>query len=130
LEQSRNGGSQVTGYIVQIDDGNGGLNDGFKNARTVQDSLSLSLIIRNLEGGRTYKVRYAGRNVVYDRDNMFESDSLKWSPSLVVTTSVLPLPPLNLRQSFDETGVIRRYRTKLIVEWDAVSQDRLGSSLL
>ena len=99
LDASRSSGSEITGYLVQIDDGLGDLHDGFKNGRLVHDSLETSLIIRNLVGGRTYKVRYAARNLVYDSANLFSNDEIKWSPSLVVKTAVFPKHPLNVRQS-------------------------------
>lgn len=76
-----NGGTAVTGYLVEIDDGLGGP-AGVGSATTyrrVHDSLELTLIINNLQGGRTYRIRYAGRNKVFDSGNMFYIDSLKWS---------------------------------------------------
>jgi hypothetical protein len=75
------GGSAVTGYLVDIDDGLGGpAGTGSPTTyRRVHDSLELTLIINNLHGGRTYRIRYAGRNQVYDSGNMFDIDSLKWS---------------------------------------------------
>lgn len=52
-------GSPITGYIVLID----GLGGQF---RQVHDSMNLDLTISNLKSGRTYRVKYAGRNKVYD----------------------------------------------------------------
>jgi hypothetical protein len=63
-----NGGSPVTGYIVQIDDGLGG------DFTTVHDSLALTLIMTGLETSRQYRIQYAGRNIIYDADNMFDCD--------------------------------------------------------
>lgn len=99
VSAARNGGSAVTGYLVEIDDGLGGLNgtasaSGF---RRVHDALTTSLIINNLIGGRTYSIRYAARNKVYDSGNMFGCDSLKWSNTLDVLTAVKPATPKNLR---------------------------------
>lgn len=55
-----NSGSAVTGYIVQIDDGNGG------DYTEVRNSLDLSLILTGLKSGRTYRTRYAARNIILD----------------------------------------------------------------
>jgi hypothetical protein len=55
-----NSGSDVTGYIVQIDDGNGG------QYTEVHNSLDLTLILTGLESGRTYRIRYAARNIIFD----------------------------------------------------------------
>lgn len=85
-----NGGSPVTGYIVMIDDGLGG------PFTQVQDSLNTQLTISNLKSGRSYRVRYAGRNIVYDQNNMFDCDSLKWSESAEFLTAVTPEEPRNL----------------------------------
>ena len=54
------GGSPITGYIVMIDDGLGG------PFVQVQNSLILQLTISNLRSGRSYRIKYAGRNLVYD----------------------------------------------------------------
>ena len=77
-----NGGTAVTGYLVEIDDGLGGTTaaPGSRNFRRVQDSLATSLIVSGLVGGRTYAIKYAARNLVYDSGNMFEGDALQWSP--------------------------------------------------
>jgi hypothetical protein len=130
----RNGGSAVTGYLVEIDDGLGGLN-GTASAsgyRRVHDAMTTSLIINNLIGGRTYSIRYAARNKVYDSGNMFGCDSLKWSNTLDVLTAVKPATPKNLRQGVatDGTGRLLRFRTKLIVQWDPLADAELGSSQL
>jgi hypothetical protein len=66
----------------------------------------------------TYRVRYAGRNIVYDADNMYECDHLHFSESVYVHTAVLPTVPLNLR--FDPTY---RYKTSLIYRWDPPLKD-------
>ena len=136
---ARNGGSAVTGYLVEIDDGLGGLYDanGLRTAsasgyRRVHDAMTTSLIINNLIGGRTYSIRYAARNKVYDSGNMFGCDSLQWSNTLDVLTAVRPATPQNLRQGVatDGTGRLLRFRTKLIVQWDPLTAAGLGSSQL
>ena len=59
--------------------------------RTVYDTLEINnLIVNNLTPGRTYKLRYAARNLVYDSGNMFNCDSIKWSPTVSVLTAVIP----------------------------------------
>lgn len=60
LPTANNGGSAVTGYIVQMDDGIGG------DFETIHDSLTLTLTVGSLIEGRTYRFRYAARNIVYD----------------------------------------------------------------
>lgn len=60
IPAASNGGSTITGYIVLIDDGLGG------DFVQVQDSLTTTLTISNLYEGRTYRIKYAGRNIVYD----------------------------------------------------------------
>ena len=128
------GGAPVTGYLVEIDDGLGGgagpVPDG--RFRRVQDSLATSLIIAGLRGGRTYSIRYAARNLVYDSGNMFGCDSLKWSPLARVLTAVAPSAPVGLRQvsTPDGSGRPQRYRTRLAVEWDPLVGAGLGSSQL
>jgi hypothetical protein len=139
LSASSNGGSAVSGYLVEIDDGLGGL-DGAASAggfRRVHDSLNtfttiLPLNIYNLIGGRTYSIRYAARNKVYDSGNMFGCDSLKWSNNLNVLTAVKPATPKNLRHGIaaDGTGRLLRFRTKLVVQWDPLTEAELGSSHL
>ena len=88
LDEAMNGGSAVTAYLVQIDDGLG-----VGNFRQVHNSLTTSLIISDLFGGRTYKIRYAARNAVFDSGNMFDCDSLKWSNTASVLTAVEPVAP-------------------------------------
>jgi hypothetical protein len=129
LDEARDGGSTVTGYLVEIDDGLGATPGAF---RRVQDSLATSLIISGLVGGRTYSLRYAARNLVYDSGNMFGCDSIQWSPLASVLTAIPPAPPTNLRQvtTADGSGRLQRYRTKLAVEWDPMTETRLGSSHL
>jgi hypothetical protein len=103
-------GSEVTGYIVQMDDG---LQGPFIE---VHNSLDLTLILTGLTSGRTYRIRYAARNIVIDANNLFECESLQFSESLYVLTAVLPSTPLRLR--FDPS---QRYRTSLIYRWDPPS---------
>ena len=119
LAAESNGGSIITGYLVEIDDGLGGPNgtasaSGF---RRVHDSMKTSLIINNLIGGRTYSIRYAARNNVYDSGNMFGCDALKWSRPLRVLTAVTPATPKNLRHGTmaEAGGRLMRFRTKLMV---------------
>jgi len=100
-------GSVVTGYIVQIDDGNGGA------FTEVHNSLDLTLILTGLQSGRRYRIRYAARNIILDEDNLFECESLEFSDTAYVLTAVYPSRPLNLR--FDPT---HRYRTALTFRWD------------
>lgn len=128
LAPAEDGGSPVTGYLVQIDDGLGG-GTGF---RLVHDSLTRSLIIGDLQGGRTYQIRYAARNKVYDSGNLFACDFLKWSAPVEVLTAIVPAAPSNLRQmpATNSTSALLRYRTKLVVVWDPLSEAELGSSEL
>ena len=63
-----NGGSIITGYLVEIDDGMGG------DFRQIHDSLTMHLIVNGLTAARTYRIRYAARNIVYDAGNMYECD--------------------------------------------------------
>ena len=95
LTPPNDSGSAVTGYIVEMDDGNGG------DFTVVHDSLELTLILTGLTSGSTYRIRYAGRNIIYDADNMFECEILEYSESVYVLTAVLPSRPLNLR--FDDS---------------------------
>jgi len=60
LPGTSDGGSAITGYIIMIDDGLGG------DFVQVQDSLDTEVTISNLRSGRTYRIKYAGRNIVYD----------------------------------------------------------------
>ncbi len=89
-----NSGSMVTGYIVQIDDGNGG------EYTEVHNSLDLILILTGLKSGRTYRIRYAARNIILDASNLFECEQLEFSEAVYVLTAVLPSVPQNLR--FDD----------------------------
>lgn len=68
LPESSNGGSEITGYIVQADDGLGG------DYEQVHDSLYMTLILSGLEPSRFYRIRYAARNILYDSGNLFECD--------------------------------------------------------
>lgn len=77
----------MTGYIVMIDDGLGG------DFIQVQDSLNLAITISNLKSGRSYRVKYAARNIVYDQGNMFDCDSLRYSESTTIVTAVEPGTP-------------------------------------
>lgn len=70
-----------------IDDGLGG------EFVQVQDSLDTQLTISNLRSGRSYRIKYAGRNIVYDQNNMYECDSIKFSQSTVVLTAINPDVP-------------------------------------
>lgn len=101
--------ADVTGYIVMIDNGLGD-DDSFK---IVSDSLLTSLTINGLIAGRTYRVKYAGRNKVYDSGNMFEGDELMFSDSAKFAAVESPTKPQNFRQSS------LCYRTSIVIEWDA-----------
>lgn len=107
ISSSGNGGSPITGYIVQIDDGSGG------DFTAIHDSLTDHLIVSGLDPGKTYRTRYTARNIVYDADNMYACDSLHFSPSLYVLTAVKPAAPRDLR--FDPTI---RYKQSLIYRWE------------
>ena len=106
-----NGGSEITGYVVMIDNGLGD-DDSFE---IISDSLQTSLTVNGLTAGRTYRVKYAGRNVVYDSGNMFDGDELLYSEISTFTTAVDPEKPQNLRQSS------KCYRTSIQIEWDEPS---------
>lgn len=108
VEDAANGGSDVTGYIVQIDDGLGG------DYLTVHDSLEQSLILTQLESGRLYNIRYAARNILYDQDNMYECDQLQFSDPVQQLTAVEPSVPRDLRHASEF-----RYRDALVFEWEA-----------
>lgn len=99
-----NGGSAVTGYILLIDDGLGG------SFTQVQDSLSTSIIISNLKTGRSYRLKYAGHNVIYDQGNMFSCDSLQFSHESIALTAIGPDAPTNLRMDHS-----LRYATQVVV---------------
>jgi large repetitive protein len=101
--------ADVTGYIVMIDNGLGD-DDSFK---VVSDSLLTSLTINGLVAGRTYRIKYSGRNKVYDTGNMFEGDELMFSDSAKFAAVESPTKPRNLRQSS------LCYRTSIVIEWDA-----------
>jgi titin len=90
LPVQKNGGSPVTGYIVQMDDGLGG------EFVTVHDSLYMDLILSGLESSRFYRIKYAARNIIFDSGNMFECDMLQFSEEIVVLTAVNPTSPRNL----------------------------------
>jgi titin len=90
IPSANNGGSPVTGYMVEIDDGLGG------TFTQIHNSLTLILIVSNLKTGREYRIRYAGRNIVYDSNNMYECDSIHYSESINVLTAIAPTAPLNL----------------------------------
>jgi len=107
IPEASNGGTPITGYFVEIDDGNGG------PFTRVHDSLTLDLILSNLKSGTTYQLRYAGRNLVYDANNMFECDHIHYSAVIVVLTAVDPTLPLRLHH---DTSM--RYKTALIYNWD------------
>ena len=108
IPTSSNGGSAVTGYMLMIDNGLGD-DDSFE---VKSNSLKTSIIINDLIPGRTYRVKYAGRNIVYDSGNLFEGDTLLYSETSQFTTAISPSVPLNLRQS------ILCYRTSIVIQWD------------
>jgi hypothetical protein len=70
LTTDKNGGSEITGYIVQMDDGLGG------DFIEVHNSLALTFVLTQLEASRFYRIRYAARNILWDADNMYECDQL------------------------------------------------------
>jgi hypothetical protein len=117
LPEEQNGGSAITGYLVEIDDGLGGAFE------LVHNSLNLELIVTQLEPSRHYRVRYAARNLIYDSGNMFECDQLQYSETLVVHTAIAPTTPRNL----EHTNSLR-YRDALIFSWQAPLSDG-GSKL-
>jgi hypothetical protein len=117
LPESSNGGSEVTGYIVQMDDGYGG------SFQVVHDSLFLTLILSGLDASRFYRIRYAARNILYDSGNLFECDQLQWSEQISVLTAVAPSEPRNLHNS---TSL--RYRDALVYNWERPLYDG-GSEL-
>jgi hypothetical protein len=108
----------VTGYIVQIDDGLGG------PFTQVQNSLSLQLTISNLRSGRSYRIKYAGRNIVYDQQNMFNCDKIHFSNSVLVLTAIAPGVPLALAHN-----TLLRYKTAAVVTWSQPIEDG-GSPLI
>lgn len=112
IPTANNGGSAVTGYMVDIDDGLGGA------FTQIHNSLTLILIVSNLKTGREYRIRYAGRNVVYDSENMYECDQIHYSSSVNVLTAVIPTIPLNLYHD-----VSQRYKESVIVKWTAPTTD-------
>jgi hypothetical protein len=134
LGSAEDGGAAVTAYLVEIDDGLAGsaASPGARTFQRVHDSSVTTLIISNLVGGRTYAIRYAARNIVYDSGNMFDCDGIRWSSLVIVHTAVAPAAPLNLRQAdaADGSGKPLRFRDKIALEWDAVSGEGLGSSQL
>lgn len=65
IPDASNGGSAITSYIVQMDDGLGG------EFKTVSDALTLNLIFSGLQQSRFYRIKYAARNIIYDAGNMF-----------------------------------------------------------
>lgn len=119
VPDNSDGGSNVTGYLVQIDDGLAPKNASAFNYRLVHDSMETNLIIIDgLVGGRNYKIRYAARNLVYDSGNMFACDYLKWSAPVSVLTAVVPNAPRNLRHGRLNDGALLRYRDKIFLQWD------------
>ena len=111
INASLNGGSAITGYMLMMDNGLGDA-DSFV---VRSDSLQTSLTINGLTPGRTYRAKYAGRNNVYDSDNLFEGDELLFSETSQFTTIVAPGKPSNLRQSS------RNLRSSIAIEWDPPS---------
>ena len=106
-----NGGSAITGYIVMMDNGLG--DDSSFSIKS--DSLQTSLTLTGLVVGRTYRVKYAGRNRVYDQNNMYKLDELLFSETSQFTAASNPSKPRNLRQS----GLC--YRNSIVIEWDPPS---------
>jgi len=111
IPTANNGGSEITGYVVMIDNGLGD-DDSYQ---IKSDSLQTSITINGLVAGRTYRVKYAGRNKVYDQNNMYAGDELQFSDTSQFTTAVAPSKPQNLRQS------TLCYRTSIVIEWDSPS---------
>lgn len=100
-----------------IDDGLGG------SFTEIHNSLTTSLTISNLKSGRTYRLKYAGRNIVYDQNNMYDCDKLQFSPIAEVLTAVIPSTATNL---IHQTSL--RYKDKLVIEWNE-SPDNGGAAI-
>jgi hypothetical protein len=56
-----------------MDDGLGG------EFAIVHNSLTLSLVLNQLEPSRFYRIKYAARNIIYDSGNLYECDELQFS---------------------------------------------------
>ncbi len=108
IPSANNGGSPITSYIVEMDDGLGGA------FQTVSDSLTTSLILSGLQPSRLYRIKYAGRNIIYDSGNMFQCDSLQFSDLVTVLTAVGPSSPTGLQQD-----ISLRYSDALVFNWIA-----------
>ena len=102
---AKNGGSAITGYLIQMDDGLGG------DFELYSITTNLNLIIPNLKAGRTYRLKYAGKNKVYDEENTF-GESLRYSAVQKALIAVPPSPPVKLMQ-----GTVL-YRTALVFYWE------------
>ena len=93
IPSGNNGGSIITGYILLLDNGLG--DDGSFVVKS--DSLSITISIGNLIPGRTCIAKFAGRNTVYDSNNLFGGDALLFSWITSFTTAISPDSPMNLR---------------------------------
>jgi hypothetical protein len=91
------------------------MDDGLGGAfQTVSDSLTTSLILSGLQPSRLYRIKYAGRNIIYDSGNMFQCDSLQFSDLVTVLTAVGPSSPTGLQQD-----ISLRYSDALVFNWIA-----------
>jgi len=70
------------------------------------------LIVNGLQSGLDYRLRYAGRNLVFDSGNMYDCDSLNYSKTVRVLTAVLPSAPYDLK--YDSS---MRYKDALTFTW-------------
>lgn len=111
-ETIEDGGSPITGYIIEMDDGLSG------EFTQVHNSLVTIVTISNLQSSRNYRIRYAARNIVYDSNNMFECDKLHFSPIVTVLTAVEPTEPYDLIHNTD-----LRFRESVIIDWKAPLDD-------
>ena len=109
IPTGNNGSSIITSYILLLDNGFG--DDGSFVVKS--DSLSTTISIGNLIPGRTYIAKYAGRNTVYDSNNLFGWDALLFSSTTSFTTAISPDSPMNLIQSS------LRSRTSILVQWNS-----------
>jgi hypothetical protein len=73
--------------------------------------------VSNLKTGRTYRIRYTARNKVYDENNLYHQDSLRFSPYVTVVTAILPTEPINLRKD------VLLYKDQVIIDWNAPEDD-------
>lgn len=77
----------------------------------VSNNLQTTITLNNLQPGRTYKVKYAGRNLVYDSGNMFFGDYLQFSNVTTFITATNPDPI----KSFTQDQQL--YREQVLVDW-------------